>query len=239
MSANSSSSFDHPHQSPEFLFFNCHEVKIGNIILGVFTVCSTLIIVPLSVTVLFLGHQQWRRHRSVKQKHSDIITYNMAVMEVFLVFGSVFYCLSVLLNSEAMRLVSTHVHYITSCGQMSLHILICVERYLAVVHPVKYRSLRQSRGDTIRNVSVGSVWLIACAEMSLNGFKASRTGGWRHSEGGSIKKARVLHHHGHFGGVIVEAWGEFVVNDVLHFIAEEPERPVRGNGGEFMVGFAL
>ncbi|KAF3837467.1 hypothetical protein F7725_004931 [Dissostichus mawsoni] len=189
---------------------------------------------------------QWRRHRSVKQNHSDIITYNMAVMEVFLVFGSVFYCLSVLLNSEAMRLVSTHVYYITSCGQMSLHILICVERYLAMVHPVKYRSLRQSRCDTIRNVSVGSVWdclrgnelkrdgIIGC--YCYAGLKCPGPGVEGIARVGSIKKARVLHHHGHFGGVIVEAWGEFVVNDVLHFIAEEPERPVRGDGGEFRLG---
>ena len=41
------------------------------------------------------------------------------------------------------------------------HMLTCVERYLAVVHPVIYLSLRRERGIRIRNISFGCVWLLS------------------------------------------------------------------------------
>lgn len=48
----------------------------------------------------------------------------------------------------------------TSPGQSLFHVLTCVERYVAVVHPITYRSLRHSGGVRIRKISSGCVWLL-------------------------------------------------------------------------------
>ncbi|KAK2899526.1 hypothetical protein Q8A73_012655 [Channa argus] len=87
---------------------------------------NIFLLLPLSLHVLFLGLQRWWHQRSfATTSHSDILTYHSAAMELICVLGT------------------------------SIHILTCVERYLAIVHPVIYVGLRQSRGVRIRNVSIG------------------------------------------------------------------------------------
>lgn len=57
--------------------------------------------------------------------------------------------------------VGVYAAHIAFPGEMLLHILTCVEHYLAAVHLVIYLGLRQSSGLRIRNISVGCVWLLS------------------------------------------------------------------------------
>lgn len=45
-------------------------------------------------------------------------------------------------------------------AEILFHLMTCVERYLAVIHPVIYLGLRKERGVRIRNASIGCVWLL-------------------------------------------------------------------------------
>ena len=47
---------------------------------------------------------------------------------------------------------------------MFFHTLTCLERYLAVVHPIIYLSLKNERGIRIRNITNGCVWPLSIME---------------------------------------------------------------------------
>ncbi|XP_078020885.1 uncharacterized protein LOC144459926 [Epinephelus lanceolatus] len=163
MSANSSSSLELPQRFSSICFGH----REANIIFASFTVTNIVLLLPLCTTILSLGCQRWRRQRSASTSHSDIITYHMVVMEMICVFGSISYCIGVGFNLKRMMVVACYVILITVCGQISFHVLTCVERYLAVVHPVTYMHLRRDSGVTIRNISIWCVWLLGCAEVGL------------------------------------------------------------------------
>ncbi|KAL7375419.1 hypothetical protein ABVT39_017034 [Epinephelus coioides] len=152
MSANSSSSLDLPQPFSSICFGH----RDSNIIFASFTITNIVLLLPLCTTILSLGYQRWRRQRSASTSHSDIITYHMVVMEMICVFGSISYCIGVGFNLKRMMVVACYVILITVCGQISFHVLTCVERYLAVVHPVTYMHLRRGSGVTIRNISICS-----------------------------------------------------------------------------------
>lgn len=52
-------------------------------------------------------------------------------------------------------------------AQIFFHILTCLGRYLAIVHPITYLSLRNERGIKMRNISIGCVWHLCFVEMDL------------------------------------------------------------------------
>lgn len=119
------------------------------------------IILPLSILVLYFGHQKWRRQRSFATvSHSDIFTYHLVVMELIWILGVVSLYCGYSIDLPEVSLVGSCACSLTFYGQTFFHILTCVERYLAVVHPITYLELRSARGVRIRNISTGCVWLL-------------------------------------------------------------------------------
>ncbi len=90
---------------------------------------------------------------------SDFVTYNMAVMDLIGVSGYTISICGGYANLPVMMSVGFYIGAFPWCGQMSFPILSCMERYLAVVHPITYLRLRQVDGVRIRNISTGIVWL--------------------------------------------------------------------------------
>lgn len=129
-----------------------------------------ILLIPLCIYVLYLGFNRWRKQRSGStsdtSSHSDIITYNIVVMEMICVLGSCFYANGLFSNLITVK-VALYLWDMTVTGQNLFHILTCIERYLAVVHPVVYLRLRQSGGVRIRNISIGCVWLISVGSLGL------------------------------------------------------------------------
>ncbi|KAK2899527.1 hypothetical protein Q8A73_012656 [Channa argus] len=116
---------------------------VGNFISVSFTITNLFLHLPLSLFVLYLGVQRWRQQRSfATTSHSDVFTYHSAAMQLIFALGGAFYICGKYTNlSELIKF-----WYYATCnivpGQMFFHILTCVERYLAVVHPIIYLGLR-------------------------------------------------------------------------------------------------
>lgn len=53
--------------------------------------------------------------------------------------------------------------FLTSAGQMLFHFLTCVDRYLAVIHPITYRTEKKTKVIRIRNVSASVAWALSIA----------------------------------------------------------------------------
>ncbi len=124
-------------------------------------ICQSVLLLLLSIFILYLGLQQWRQHHSfTTTSHSDIFTYHMATMELIWGLGSGFFFCDTSSNLPEMMIVGYCLSSIILYGEIFFHLLTCVERYLAVVHPITYLGLKNARGVRIRNISIGCVWLL-------------------------------------------------------------------------------
>ncbi|KAL4007925.1 hypothetical protein ACER0C_001777 [Sarotherodon galilaeus] len=151
MSLNSTSSYllDYfcSYNSPKFIPF--YTVRI-------------ILLLTVSVLVFYVGHQRWRRQHTFKTaSHSDIFTYHVAAMELIWVLGCFLIYYGTYTNHLVSETVGSHASRITYYGEIFFHLLTCVERYLAVVHPITYMSLRNARGVRIRNICIGCVWVLS------------------------------------------------------------------------------
>ncbi|XP_030017785.1 somatostatin receptor type 5-like [Sphaeramia orbicularis] len=120
-----------------------------------------VLVLPLSLLVLCLGFQRWRRQRTVPISHCDFFSYNLAIMELIGVLGSVFslsYTITHVPISLTMGIVLGAFPW---TGQMVFPIFTCVDRYLAVVHPITYMRLKHGGGRRIRQISAALIWLMS------------------------------------------------------------------------------
>lgn len=60
---------------------------------------------------------------------------------------------------------------LTSAGQMFFHFLTSVERYLAVIHPITYRTLKKAKAIRIRNIIISFAWALSFATPFLTFVK--------------------------------------------------------------------
>lgn len=91
--------------------------------------------------------------------HCDIITYHMALMQLTEAPGLVFYLMGYV--AESLTVVGFSVSSLTILGEILFHVLTCVERYLAVIHPIAYLKYKHTSGVIMRNTCVGAVWLFS------------------------------------------------------------------------------
>ncbi|XP_054863907.1 uncharacterized protein LOC118469131 [Amphiprion ocellaris] len=179
MSVNSSSSSNDSllHRnissisSDLILFFYCLTSKPSSFIFTTFTLTSILFLLPLCIFIMYHGLQQWRLNHSTSSaatmSHSDSFTYNMVTMEMIGIFGCILCCCGVCSDHLNILFVGFFLFSFTWFGESFFHVLTCVERYLAVVHPITYLSLRTERGIRIRNISISCVWLICFVILGL------------------------------------------------------------------------
>lgn len=160
MSANSS--FHH-------VLTVCLELRTTTFILTAILVTNLLFLLPLLSLVIYLGLQQWRQQRSTSttMSHSDFFTYNMIALELISMFGSCFSSFGGNINALNLQVFGFSFFYFCSPAQSLIHLLACVDRYLAVVHPITYLTLRQAGAVRIRNVTTGCVWLLCLGFFAL------------------------------------------------------------------------
>lgn len=97
--------------------------------------------------------------------HSDIFTLNIIVLDLM---GILVLCFYYYTNST-QRLLSqgNYIFIIIGTGETLFQLFSCIERYIAVVHPITYMALRQPIGVRIRNISIGCAWLLCFAIFGL------------------------------------------------------------------------
>lgn len=89
-----------------------------------------------------------------------MLTYHMALLEIVGVAGACFlYYNSTRQKGNKMDVTLKFVCFI-GIGQSLFHFLACLDRYLAVVHPIRYMYMRQSAGIRLRNAVIGCSWLL-------------------------------------------------------------------------------
>lgn len=140
--------------------FHCSQSRPAFLLSITFFIVKTVIVLPGAVVVLHLGRRRWRRRSSAPTSHADVFTYNMVLFDLLFVAGSLLFLGGSFSALLQMKVVGFYVSLLTFPGPVLLHILACLERYLAVVHPVTYLTLRRSGGTRIRNLVLVCVWLL-------------------------------------------------------------------------------
>ncbi|GLD68574.1 uncharacterized protein AKAME5_001988700 [Lates japonicus] len=92
--------------------------------------------------------------------NSDFFTYNMAVMELIGVLTDAMNFYSYFTSIHEIFSVTSFLGFYVWYGQMLFPVMTCVDRYVAVVHPITYLRLRQGVRVHIRNISTVCVWLL-------------------------------------------------------------------------------
>lgn len=147
----------------ECLFF-----PAGFAIMTSFAITLFFILLPLFLFIIYLGLQQWlQQHPAKSMSHSDVFTLNLIIIELINVFGSIISCVGMYTYTLPMITLGTSIFSFNFHGQMFFHLLICLERYLAVVHPITYLTLRTEKGIKIRNILVVCVWVMCFASLSI------------------------------------------------------------------------
>lgn len=142
----------------------CFQYRSTLFILTSFSITNIVLLLPFYIFILYLGLQRWWKQRSASTaaatSHSDIFTCHMVAIEMIGIFGCGFYCWGVFVSVIWWMMLGVYFFSVTSSGHIFIHILTCVERHLAVVHPITYVSLRNRGGVRIRNVTIGCAWLL-------------------------------------------------------------------------------
>lgn len=161
MSFNSSSKSSNSILS---MYLICQQSVPSNVIYTMYTFTNGLLLFPLYIFILYTGFQHWRSQSSApagtKMSHSEFFTYNMMILEIFGVFGSIFYSLSMATNSNTLLMLGVYFFCVIFPGQILFHVLTCVDCYLGVVHPITYVRLREQSGIQIKIISTSCVWLV-------------------------------------------------------------------------------
>ncbi|XP_014914130.1 uncharacterized protein LOC106963624 [Poecilia latipinna] len=178
MSVNASSFFNSslPNSNMSASVFSssfytlCLSSSPSSFIYTTFNVIRIFLTLPLCLFVLNLGLQQQKKSPSSSSgtmSHTDYFTYHLVTMELIDVLGYIFSFIGISSNDLYLIVCGVYVMFFVWYGQMSFHVLMCVERYLAVVHPIAYVGFRNERGIRIRNAVVGCVWLLCFIGMAL------------------------------------------------------------------------
>lgn len=122
-------------------------------------VLGYLLLVPFFVLVLHVALQRWRSATTTANGHMDVLTYHMVLLELLGLAAACFFHYTSTRGKQQGDVTVRFVSF-TGIGQSLFHLLACLDRYLAVAHPIRYMWMRQSAGIWLRNVSIGSAWLL-------------------------------------------------------------------------------
>ncbi|XP_024858255.1 uncharacterized protein LOC112449862 [Kryptolebias marmoratus] len=142
------------------LLHKCLSSRVGAFGITAFAVICVLLVLPLCIFVLYLGYQRVRQqHSSSTISHSDLFTYSMVSIELMNICGAILCCWGAHADISVLVMLGVYFFSITFSAQLLFHILTCVERYLAVVHPVLY--LRNKNSIRLRTVIIVFSWLLS------------------------------------------------------------------------------
>lgn len=153
------------------LYEQCQLSVGSSVLFGLYTAYVMVILGPLCALILFLGFQRWRRQRlspaATAMSNTDFFTYNAMAVELFEVLGTAVYTTGNLFTGEPALMLGVVLNAPPMFGLVLLHLLTCLERYLAVVHPIAYVHVREAVRVRIRNISSVVVWLFSFGSLGV------------------------------------------------------------------------
>ncbi|XP_036072763.1 uncharacterized protein LOC118600113 [Oryzias melastigma] len=146
------------------VIFRCRDEHRTSVILTTpLILINVLLIFPLCAFILWTGLRQWTGSVSEPATHTDVFTYCMAAVDIGCMSGLVLYFLNLYVCKLMITLFAYYNLIFSFTGQTIFHVLTCVERYLAVVHPITYMRLKKAQWVRIRNVGIAGVFLVSFA----------------------------------------------------------------------------
>lgn len=140
----------------------CFRSADGKFSLAAYIIATMVVLLPIYNYTLYLGFQRWRRQQPATLiSHSDAFTYHMIVIEQLSFVGSVLLWFGVYSADLKIMYFSLQLTILNISGENAFHLMTCLERYLAVLYPIAYLSLRKEKGIKIRNVAIGCAWLLS------------------------------------------------------------------------------
>lgn len=123
---------------------------------------SNLLLLPLFILVLYVGLERLKRS---SLNHSDVFLLHSSVMFLHYFLGFSLYFFGGYVNHGLMELAGLNIWTVSGTGQALLHLLMCVERYFAVLRPVRYLDFKGALGARVRTASITCVWLMCAGWM--------------------------------------------------------------------------
>lgn len=164
MSVNCSSSNDASYSSFVFCFVNqCYYSTFGFSMMMSTAVAYVIFFLPVYIFILHLGFKQWwQQHpNAATTSNFDLFTYHLVLVELLNILFTIVACCGIYTKSNELLVAVSYLSIVTLIGQMLFHSLICLDRYLAIVHPVTYQSLKGQRWVRAKNIVIASVWLLS------------------------------------------------------------------------------
>lgn len=97
----------------------------------------------------------WReQHFNKILSNFHVFTYHLAAIEITGIFGYIIFFCGAETNLPLLMEIGDLLCMFTSMGQMFFHFFTILERYLAVIHPITYRTLTEAKAIRIRNVVI-------------------------------------------------------------------------------------
>ncbi|MEQ2253938.1 hypothetical protein ILYODFUR_037683 [Ilyodon furcidens] len=150
------------------IFMSCFLSRPSSSVFIAYSITKILLCLPLWMFIFNIALHQWRSMSLTRtMRHSDCLNYNMVVMDLISVIGSILCCYGLYSIHLTFLNAGCLIFSFSWYGQAASHILISMEGYLATVHPITYMGLRKQRGIRFRNVGIVCNWLFAFAGMSL------------------------------------------------------------------------
>lgn len=151
-----------------YFIFSCLNYTTVALVVTIFSITRILLLLPLLIFAFCDALQQQQQRRTRRTSSQPLLfTYHMMVFELLGVFGSVACLCGTLTDYRPMKIVWLYVLAFTVPGQTYLHALISLEHYLAVLHPIIFRRLKEAKMIRNRNVGICFIWLLCCVEVCL------------------------------------------------------------------------
>lgn len=153
----------------------CYTSKDGVAKFTIFAATKCFLTFPPCVFILHMALQKWwwqqQQHCSsaaAVRSTADVLTYHIVAMTLFGIFGTLAICCGIHVINYSVITLGFCCWSFAWYGEISFHTLTCMDRYLAIVHPIKYLKLKRGGGVFIRNISIVCAWLFCTFKTVMN-----------------------------------------------------------------------
>lgn len=146
-------------------FSHCFSSQDVIRVYGTLVIATAFIFFPICLLIFYLGIQKWRRLRSLN--NTDFLTINFGTLKLMVFLGHLIIIFCLYFKCFNMVNVGYGFWSISWHGENLFHFVTCIDRYLAVVHPIIYIQLRSQQWKRLRSITIGCIWMLSFGTSSL------------------------------------------------------------------------